>query len=58
MIMASGLKLTPSTCDIDSATGNMKAAVAASLIILVIRIVSRKTTPSAILGHTSGHREQ
>ena len=50
IIMASGLKLTPSICDIDSATGNIKAAVAVLLIMLVIRIVSRKTTPSAILG--------
>src|SRR5271166_4376068 len=50
MIMANGLKLTPSICDIDNATGNMNAAAAALLMRLVITIVPTNTTANAILG--------
>jgi hypothetical protein len=50
MIIANGLKLTRSISDMERATGNIKAAVAALLIRLVITMVPANTTASAILG--------
>ena len=48
--MANGLKLTPSISDMDKATGNMKAAVATLLMMLVMTMVPMKTTANAIRG--------
>lgn len=42
MIIANGLKLTRSISDMERATGNIKAAVAALLIRLVITMVPRE----------------
>ena len=57
MIIAKGLKFTPSDLDSDSATGNMNAAVAGLLIRLVMIIVPTKTTGEGITGLMTGNPE-